>query len=332
MTDTIKAAELAEKLDQYAEDEATRGRLMRVGNLRKAAALLRANAAVVPDLDVHDDVLRDITQPLQDEILSFGLEQSVLMRGMRKAIAAAVAQARDEAADAAAPSAPVLAEPQQPCQACINGEPTCKACGKCAQQPVQGGGDAVREAAKDLHNLTLGDATVIVRAPSAEKRDAIMVAGQRLRAALAIPPAQPDGQGDTQRAVPSDAIARLLDAAMDQAVANGANSISMPDEYVEIAAWLAGMPKQPTPQTLKDCDAGAWTEELATAWSSLAFDAIGCLANVEAGLRTAAECLRELQPRAAANREASRLALVNARAQPAPQALGVFASSEQIET
>lgn len=34
-------------------------------------------------------------------------------------------------------------------------------------------------------------------------------------------------------------IGLLLNDAMSQAVSNGANSISMPDEYVELAAWLA---------------------------------------------------------------------------------------------
>jgi hypothetical protein len=41
--------------------------------------------------------------------------------------------------------------------------------------------------------------------------------------------------------VPRDAIEKLLSEAMDRAVANGANSVSMPDEYVEIAAWLCGV-------------------------------------------------------------------------------------------
>lgn len=41
------------------------------------------------------------------------------------------------------------------------------------------------------------------------------------------------------KSAPVEAIGNLLAQAMDQAVANGANSVSMPDEYVEIAAWLA---------------------------------------------------------------------------------------------
>lgn len=43
---------------------------------------------------------------------------------------------------------------------------------------------------------------------------------------------------------PIEAIGNLLAQAMNQAVANGANSVSMPDEYVEIAAWLAAGTKQ----------------------------------------------------------------------------------------
>lgn len=34
-------------------------------------------------------------------------------------------------------------------------------------------------------------------------------------------------------------IGELLAKAMDKAVENGANSVSMPDEYVELAAWLS---------------------------------------------------------------------------------------------
>lgn len=47
--------------------------------------------------------------------------------------------------------------------------------------------------------------------------------------------------------VPKEAIAKILTEAMNIAVANGANSISMPDEYVEVAAWLCGMPTQNVP-------------------------------------------------------------------------------------
>ena len=47
------------------------------------------------------------------------------------------------------------------------------------------------------------------------------------RALYAVPPA------------PLDAIGRVLAEVMDAAVRNGANSVSMPDHYVEVAAWLA---------------------------------------------------------------------------------------------
>ena len=43
--------------------------------------------------------------------------------------------------------------------------------------------------------------------------------------------------------VPIDSIWKLLTQAMDVAVANSANSASMPDELVEVAAWLAAAPK-----------------------------------------------------------------------------------------
>ncbi len=38
-------------------------------------------------------------------------------------------------------------------------------------------------------------------------------------------------------------IGKLLADAMSVAVSNGANSVSMPDEYVELAAWLAAAPQ-----------------------------------------------------------------------------------------
>ena len=42
----------------------------------------------------------------------------------------------------------------------------------------------LRSAAKEFHNLTIGDAEVTIRTPSAEKRDAIAAAGNRLRLLL----------------------------------------------------------------------------------------------------------------------------------------------------
>ena len=41
---------------------------------------------------------------------------------------------------------------------------------------------------------------------------------------------------------PYVAIGKILTEAMDIATANGADSRSMPDEYVEVAAWLCGIP------------------------------------------------------------------------------------------
>jgi hypothetical protein len=50
----------------------------------------------------------------------------------------------------------------------------------------------LREAARQFHNLTQGDPEVIIRPPTFTKRDAIIAAGERLRAALATTP-QTDG-------------------------------------------------------------------------------------------------------------------------------------------
>jgi hypothetical protein len=56
-------------------------------------------------------------------------------------------------------------------------------------------------------------------------------------------PGRPSAQGQPAPSVPIDSIGKLLTQAMDIAVANGANSASMPDELVEVAAWLAAAPK-----------------------------------------------------------------------------------------
>ena len=45
--------------------------------------------------------------------------------------------------------------------------------------------------------------------------------------------------------VPIESIGKLLAQAMEVAVANGANSVSMPDELVEVAAWLSGARPNP---------------------------------------------------------------------------------------
>lgn len=49
---------------------------------------------------------------------------------------------------------------------------------------LEKGRDALHENARQFYNLTQGDVTVIIRAPSAEKRNAIITASNRLRAAL----------------------------------------------------------------------------------------------------------------------------------------------------
>ena len=69
-------------------------------------------------------------------------------------------------------------------------------------------------------------------------RTRMMWAAWRDRAALA--PKAP-------LSVPREAIEKMLTQLMDIAVSNGANSVSMPDEYVEVAAWLCGIPAQPAP-------------------------------------------------------------------------------------
>lgn len=45
-----------------------------------------------------------------------------------------------------------------------------------------------------------------------------------------------------EKQTPREAIEKMLTELMDIAVSNGANSVSMPDEYVEVAAWLCGIP------------------------------------------------------------------------------------------
>ena len=50
-------------------------------------------------------------------------------------------------------------------------------------------------------------------------------------------PAQP---AQPAASVPVEAIGKMLADAMAVAVSNGANSVSMPDEYVEVAVWLRG--------------------------------------------------------------------------------------------
>ena len=57
---------------------------------------------------------------------------------------------------------------------------------------------------------------------------------------------------------PYVAIDNILTEVMDIAAANGADSRSMPDEYVEVAAWLCGIPPvQPAPNIPE-----GWKKEL----------------------------------------------------------------------
>ena len=66
----------------------------------------------------------------------------------------------------------------------------------------------------------------------------------------------------TTKAVPVDAIEKILAEVMERAVENGANSISMPDEYVEVAAWLSAAPAE------RDADSVGGLTERITAYLS----------------------------------------------------------------
>ena len=71
--------------------------------------------------------------------------------------------------------------------------------------------------------------------------------------------------------LPYGAIGKILTEVMDIATANGADSRSMPDEYVEVAAWLCGVPgAQPAP-SFADAYQGAM-EEVAI-WKKRALEA-----------------------------------------------------------
>lgn len=73
--------------------------------------------------------------------------------------------------------------------------------------------------------------------------DRSVLVGQKL---YSNPGAQP------APSVPIDSIGKLLTQAMDVAVANGANSVSMPDELVEVAAWLQGIPAEQIAPSVPD--------------------------------------------------------------------------------
>ena len=60
--------------------------------------------------------------------------------------------------------------------------------------------------------------------------------------------ALPGAQAQPASSIPVEAIGKMLADVMAVAVSNGANSVSMPDEYVEVAVWLQGeCPTQPAP-------------------------------------------------------------------------------------
>ena len=62
---------------------------------------------------------------------------------------------------------------------------------------------------------------------------------------------------ETKWRPPYGAIEKILTEVMDIATANGADSRSMPDEYVEVAAWLCGVPSaQPAPKAVAYLDLG----------------------------------------------------------------------------
>jgi hypothetical protein len=56
--------------------------------------------------------------------------------------------------------------------------------------------------------------------------------------------------------IPVESIGKVLAEVMELAVANGANSVSMPDHYVEIAGWLSGIKPDTQPQPALDFAAG----------------------------------------------------------------------------
>ena len=45
--------------------------------------------------------------------------------------------------------------------------------------------------------------------------------------------------------IPYEAISATVNDAMSSAVEHGANSVSMPDDYVAVVAWLCGIAPQP---------------------------------------------------------------------------------------
>lgn len=70
-------------------------------------------------------------------------------------------------------------------------------------------------------------------------------------AALAAPPVEQQAAALMAPEALRNTIGTLLEDAMNVAVKNGANSVSMPDEYVALAVWLC---EQPAPQALNATD------------------------------------------------------------------------------
>jgi hypothetical protein len=92
----------------------------------------------------------------------------------------------------------------------------------------------LREAARQFHNLTQGDNTVIIRAPSAEKRDAIVKAGERLRSALASTTEHADAARGTDAQILFER--KLTCEAINGAMAFGYQNTNPPPEDDH---WLA---------------------------------------------------------------------------------------------
>lgn len=104
--------------------------------------------------------------------------------------------------------------------------------------------DKLREAAERALRWLDSETPTTVDAAYAEER----AIAEALRAALAQQPEPVNVAGLSIAA--QSTIGRWLNEDMDRAVANGANSISMPDELVEIAAWLHALAEpaqQPDP-------------------------------------------------------------------------------------
>lgn len=110
---------------------------------------------------------------------------------------------------------------------------------------------------------------------------------ERQRPLYALPGAQP------APIVPREAIEKMLTQLMDIAVSNGANSVSMPDECVEVAAWLCGIPAQNGPSTHEVTDAMALAFHFALTDGSIGEHEVE---EIKAGLRAALAAAPEAKP------------------------------------